>query len=219
MPKNGMDWYNGVPTAFSRDKDGDYHEVLNSWCWLPGWSKRMFSNHIVALDVPLVLSAVFVTLACVRRKRQRYYLSAALFLTPALLGIAFWFLKAPAMRFAGPLFWWLVAGTLWLTSDSSDPSNGHAALRRGFCLAMLFVSAVFFLKRDIFVGPDPSGNSYALPEPELEVFTTDSGLEIFVPKLNDQVWDAPLPSAPYRDPAISMRNPPHLRDGFRYGEK
>ena len=64
------------------------------------------------------------------------------------------------------------------------------------------------------VKPGPAGTFYGLPAAPLRVFTTSSGLRLYVPVSGDQAWDAPLPSTPYPDRSLRLRCQHTLRCGF-----
>lgn len=52
------------------------------------------------------------------------------------------------------------------------------------------------------------------PREPLTTFTTASGIQVYVPVEGDQIWDAPLPAAPYPNPALRLRCPDSLECGF-----
>jgi hypothetical protein len=50
-------------------------------------------------------------------------------------------------------------------------------------------------------------NGYeAIPKVSLSILTTESGLEISVPNVGDQVWDSTLPATPYFNPSLRLRS-------------
>jgi hypothetical protein len=51
----------------------------------------------------------------------------------------------------------------------------------------------------------------------LKIMTTDSGLNVFIPKSGDQVWDSPIPSTPYFNPNLKLLDENSMSAGFTIG--
>jgi len=51
----------------------------------------------------------------------------------------------------------------------------------------------------------------------MEIFFTESGLALWVPKVGDQSWDSKLPSTPYPNKDLRLRVPGDLSSGFVRG--
>ena len=66
----------------------------------------------------------------------------------------------------------------------------------------------------VFIGAGSDHGFGPVPKPDLVDFVTASGLVVHVPRVGDQTWNAPLPSAPYERPGLRLRRAGELGSGF-----
>lgn len=125
-----------------------------------------------------------------------------------LFAALFWFVSAPAIRFAGATFWLIALGLLLPVMEGRP---------RLFWVILLLVSLptlrLFVLEPMIPPG-DAEYGLHTLTQAELNPYTTDSGLDVWTPAGTNQCWDAPLPCTPYPHPNLRLRVPGALGQGF-----
>ncbi len=145
------------------------------------------------------------------------------------IGIVTWFKTAPDPRYASHLFFiWFAAGASLFASTVLRP-DGRAWRR----LIPVLLSGAIALGPVIhqswpvtsleevceicWVSPDSNGGFHTGPvQPNLRQEIIFGGVVLYIaPKGSNQVWDAPLPNAPYLNPGVRLRKPPNLQGGFR----
>lgn len=178
---------------------------VHSWHWVGPWFQSTFNDNR-HVTVPVFLSLLLIGSLAVRPPPRRHF---ALLVAP-VLGLSFWFLTSPDVRFAGASFWALLAAASWLRLVAIGPNKGQARLAI-LGLALVLISAVSgggFAKPDwSLLKPAP------LPEAQLTPFTTASGLKLTVPTLG-ACWAAPPPCTPCPRRELRLRSPSRLSDGF-----
>jgi hypothetical protein len=198
---------------------------------LPWVARLASSREMLRLTYPLALSLLFCSVAQLlsRRSRIRYGESNLTGLAWAILslpvsGILFWFFTAPDPRYAHALFWLLLlCSVIVLLSVLQVYLRGP--------LFLVAVAIVFILGNLHFVGYVVTdyrsilnisrSGWYPVPTVPMIERTTDSGLVVLTPgegeaQSSDQdlSWDAPLPSTPYFNPRLRLRDPGTLARGF-----
>jgi hypothetical protein len=210
-----------VNMAWARDYKRPVNEVLANWDWFWPWLKGVVGFYWIEVTIPLVVF-VFVVLAigvgrmvgCWSFKRWNL-----LFFLPPGAALVFWLFTAPDQRFAGAAFWWLAAGAVVMLCLAQ---GGATRMRCWMPVLLLCVALVtwFDLRLTKYTRPGPlTGGFYPIPESKVKVFTTASGLDVFVPEKGDQVWDSPLPAMPYPNAALRLRRPGEVASGFVTGER
>lgn len=127
--------------------------VLSDWVWLTTWSKALPDRFsvLMALSI-LVLTAnlgIFFLLKRYRLSSRMY----ALYL-PLLLGVIFWFVTAPDIRFLGAIpelsivlgSWLLLAALMPILKQQLDRSRGIRPIVLGIGIVMLLAIAAYAFK-------------------------------------------------------------------------
>lgn len=216
VAQSDIDWMR----AWARRPDALPEQVLADWSWLPDWVARLAqepSRGTFLLLAGAVLVLVAARLLAGRRlvivadllpreaRRDMLALQAI-----AVLGIAFWFVTAPLVRYGQG---WLVLPLLLAIAQATPVGWGGggrtagalAAMARprwrsGAAFALAAATVVSLaghpLRRLFDVGP------VLLPEVAVDRRDDLAGIPIHVPRDGNQCWDAPRLCTP------------HLRDGL-----
>lgn len=219
-----LDWRVPAPQAnetarlvysWARKRGESPERVLNDSTWLKSWINKNARNANV--NRPILLFVICLgALPCLHYAyRSKSVLSglSLLPLAPPTLWLLFWFLTAPDPRFASAAFNLLAAWSatlllvqLWAICRWNQPWLIRASV----------VIAILLVAPRVIKNGAPTMCIGAIPAPPLEQVTTRSGLILYVPRTNDQAWNAPLPSAPFTNPSLETRSK-ILQDGFRSG--
>lgn len=197
--------------AWSRAPEQPADEVLSNWDWLGGWVQNVIRQYFhVWIPVGLVGLSLLMILGGGSVSRR----NMALFLLPPLAALIFWFFSAPAIRFAIVLFWLIGLGAFVFALESIENPRWRWLLLGGVILVMLLPSARLFI-RDPWVAPGPDDGFYPITEPDLERFTTHSGLELWIPADGgEQCWDSPLPCMAFPSRNLRLRVAGDVSQGF-----
>ena len=200
-----------------------WSNVLGNWAWLKTWSLR--SSIIVYIFYPIVVSClsmiVYIFLRCKKIAGKIHPKKYYVLLVPSA-SIAYWFFTAPDARFAHAFFILMPLAAVLLLLDSLQNT---ALTRRSFYAAFLLFSlyqASFGVALIRYRGQIPSISRSGwqhVTQAKLREVSTSSGLTIFCPEEGDQCWDSPLPSSPYYNKVLRLRNPDNMGDGFTVLEK
>ncbi|NJL05675.1 MAG: hypothetical protein HC911_12385, partial [Chloroflexaceae bacterium] len=149
--------------------------VIHSWQWLGAWLHGTL--RAVVVWVPLALGGYGLVLLWIAPHPTpvRNWRSAGILLAP-VISLIFWFLNAPAVRFAGAAIW-LIAASILLHATRHRP-------RHGLFLAaatLLIVSLVAWGQGPFAVAPHPLTGRYVLPNPPLRSVSNQHGTRISVP--------------------------------------
>jgi hypothetical protein len=137
-------------------------------------------------------------------------------LVPSICGILFWFWKSPDLRFGQAAIWGLAAtlGSLAagrLALASQDLRARVIAV--GLGIAMIWCLFSFGWRHSYQVLASVPEFVH-LPEADVAVRQTSSGLNVYVPVNGNQCWEAALPCTPYFDESLRLRSPSNMRWGF-----
>lgn len=212
--------------------------LLYGFGWLKPWLLSMPAQGPVKSLFPGLLVVVWGACVLLTRIPREHWLTDRLrgagrlwLMVPLMIAAGlFWFITAPAPRFGFVMFWTL-AGVLlaiWLLERRYEPSRRVLALvlllQVGSIVPALLIRSWVVddlrhrgpaaLAATLFNKPGSDAGFHPFPEAQLSLFKTDSGFEYWAPVNSDRVWYGPLPSSPYRDPAVRMREPGNLRKGF-----
>lgn len=201
--------------SFGRTDIGRWTETTVNKDWLKPWLARIFSRE---LKNPLMVMAVAtIALVALRLRRPMTFGSELwLPLIPLAGWLVFWFVTAPDPRFARAAFW-LLAG--WLGASAAT----HLADIRGWKSQRIMQSFLILGLAAIVPGSVRKGTIVTdlatsgfgvMPQAPVKEYYTASGLKLFVPMVEEQLWNAPLPSTPYPDPSLKLRGKT-LAEGFR----
>ena len=139
-------------------------------------------------------------------------------LVPAVISLIFWFLEAPATRFAESSIWTLAAvlGAGALTSIRCVNQNMRYAQIAGLGVVLLsaWCIAPHRLWKTVYSPLLFSDQTLKMPSAEVIPTLTSSGLLVFWRADGQQCWDAPLPCTPYFNKTLRLRSPGNMRWGF-----
>jgi len=209
--------------SWARQPSTHWSNVLGNWAWLKPWLFR--SSIIIYVFYPLAVSCffllVYILLRCKKKagyvRLKKYYA----LLVPSI-SIIYWFFTAPDARFAHAFFILTpLAAMLLLLESLRNTVNFKRAL---YSVSLFFslYQASFGISLILYRGQIPS-ISYTswqeIPQSRMREASTSSGLIVFLPEEGDQCWDSPLPSSPYYNRNLRLRNPENMGAGFTVLEK
>ncbi len=199
----------------------DFVWLARWWNTFPSDTRQAF---YFAAALWLAQGAVWAVLRQWGRSRLRMDAGALALALVSGLALAAWFNLAPSFRFAGALFWILLASAL-LNALRMAESSG---LRRADLLALAVVIAV-----SLWISPNHFSNNlsrkllwlppveYSLPEQArshaaVTEKQTASGLRVYLPTQGQECWDAPLPCTTTANFSTRLRQlePGNLQGGF-----
>ncbi|HEY8120842.1 MAG TPA: hypothetical protein VII78_05945 [Myxococcota bacterium] len=187
--------------------------------WVAGIARDPFETWF-----PLLLGAALLALGLQRaRSAGERNLRPIALLLPVCLALVAWFETAPANRYAFGLFWTIVAVA---HGFAISRYAAEQPVRRSWCWAVLalgllvpFLDAArgaagfVDIARKLVVAPGPDLFFHPIySAPEIETFTTDSGLVLN--RVQHHCWDAPIPCTANPSPALRLRRAGDLRSGF-----
>jgi len=177
--------------------------------WLRPWMEWALFGQVFWICIPMGIGMAggAMTAWLVRRPPTRLLL-----VLPCVVGIVVWFLTAPDPRFVFVLFW-ILAATLAGAIRTSTPFK-ERVLRHSVAGITLALAVAALVQRPPLIGPGPDHGFHPMPDPDVVEAFTDSGLKVYLPAVDDQTWDAPLPSAPFLTPGLKLRVPGDMTRGF-----
>jgi hypothetical protein len=197
MVKTEADWV----YSWARAPHVEPEEVFRSWDWFVPWLFRTILSNSVRVVYPLFLflAIEFIGLRSLfgqRSLNQQTKRTWALVPVPILVGLVFWFLIAPDLRFAHALFWILPisATALFLHILQSAGKLSRSVIVLIFFLLNASIAQMFLQDPQIRIATD---GYMAIPLGRLAEKTTASGLAVLVPTKGDQCWDSSIPCTPY----------------------
>ncbi|MCB1051379.1 MAG: hypothetical protein H6510_00460 [Acidobacteria bacterium] len=217
MPKEAIDNCANWVYSWARHPGPHWRDVLGNWAWFWPWVKR-YSHYYAELSYPLGFSLLSLCfLGFWPGRSWRLLRPLGWIMAFFVCALTFWFIQAPDVRFAHALFM-LFCPTcccfLLVVLKSKLPSRAYM-----IAFGLLFlISNLHFLgygwKYKFFVTRVSLKGWQAPTQAELNARVTQFGLSVLVPKSGDLCWDSPLPSTPYFNPNLKLRNPNDLRSGF-----
>ena len=160
------------------------------WNWLPEWWR--YSSFNLNASIPLIFGLFALPFCVIRRPR-------ILFFVPLAIGLAFWFLTAPDIRFAAGMLWLLVAALLY----SAIPEKWD----RFFLTSFLIVGVILCLF-----------NLIPTTVEESQFYTYQvNDQTVYLPVHDAQCFDHDLPCAAYKQyvEQLQMRQAGNLAQGFK----
>ncbi len=213
VARSDLDWMR----AWARKPDTLPEIVLADWTWLPGWFAALANEP--ARPAFILLASVAAACVAIRLlvpgaitagsgpTRERA-VDLAVLIGVALVGIAFWFLSAPLVRYGQS---WLVLPLLLLIAHFApigirlrggllSASRALAALegpRSNMAIASLLALAVVAGMARRPVDQLLAATDLRLHEVEVESRGVHAGIPIYVPAQGNQCWDAPRICTPH----------------------
>jgi hypothetical protein len=212
------------------------HAILSEsarFHWISLWFRGVRVNRAEFL-IP-VLIAIVGGLLILWEETQNpsgWHYPGAWLVIPMVLALMFWFVQAPALRFAQAAFWG--AACVLDAYGISRFVETHPRINR-FSMAKLLVMAIVMgalwslyprtLWHRSFAPLAEVRQFSALPSPDVKPMESLYGVRVYVPRLSDtwwdgtrthggQTWDSQLPSSRYLNETLRMRHPGDLGSGF-----
>jgi hypothetical protein len=189
--------------------------VLRNWNWLGQWVLRFWRGPEVIMPLLLTVAGLLIAFPLVFRREVENVGKWFILVTPSILALVFWFLTAPAPRFAEATLWILAANLFvcsFVITSATSKFARHAAL--AVLLALVCYNTIVGLGRLTREGK--RFPNFVGEPPAMTPRRTDSGLEIWVPTEGNSPGDSELLATPPDrfDPRLELRGPT-LRQGFR----
>jgi hypothetical protein len=200
----------------SRNPDVSASEAYLPHDWFPNWLSKLSSFAVYPLIGSGLLLIAALALPIVRRWRWK---RTGLWLFPLLplTSLVFWFLTAPAYRFAGASFWILLMGMAVLVSDQLGFLE--EAGRIPWVILVWMASLIFLIP--LRAVPVSISSTHLVRPPDISQFppyqllATDSGLDLKVPLQGADCWNLAIPCTRFFSPKLELLQPGHLGAGFR----
>jgi len=216
--------------AWARNPGADAEKTLSNWQWLRPWALHLLRNPVAWLIAALTALTATASLlfdilsrrsspamrAASRSTELRLYLSLSVC---SAIGVCFWFLSSPDLRFA---LGFLVALPLigasiaFCLSPTDKPSQSQSLpksllvltsyLRRQPAISAFVIASVAILAHAAFHRNDRPLIWPIPPHSAVVKRLTYEGRPIYVPASGDQCWDAMRPCTPYFDPSLRFGN-------------
>ena len=201
--------------SWAREPGVSPEVVLRNWNWLGQWVLRFWRGPEVIMPLLLTVAGLLIAFSLVFRREVQNVGKWFILVTPSILALVFWFLTAPAPRFAEATLWIFAANVLvcpFVISSKTLKLVRHATV--AVLLTLVSYNTVVGLERLTHEGkkfPNFVGAPPAMP-----LRRTDSGLEIWVPTEGNSPGDSELLATPPDrfDPRLELRGST-LRQGFR----
>jgi hypothetical protein len=216
VPLSAARWYALGVQSWGRIPDTPFRDTQGIH-WLGGWLNHALRNR-PSFQVPVAISLAGLFVALISRFRKKHHPACPWLslLFPSIVGIIFWFVASPDLRFAQFAIWTMAAtlGVWGIVSLDLQLHRSHTNL----VLAALVLSSIWCLIsfgwNEPLLALRGVQQPPPLPKPALILQHTLSGLAVYVPAQGDQCWDAPLPCTAYFDQSLRLRNSSSLRWGF-----
>ena len=179
---------------WARWPDGPADVVLHTWGWLSHWWDGN-KNLKVIFCTKWAFAAFIVFKVILNKKIPKIDLTALLI---SLLGIGYWFISAPDIRFGFGYF--IVVFSILSGSLIQVISEKRQLISLNKWLMVLILSSVAInITGQIRHADDLGVNTLKLDQPEYKIMKNVAGQDIFVPVKDDLCWSLPLPCTPYFD--------------------
>jgi hypothetical protein len=201
--------------SWAREPGVSPEVVLRNWNWLGQWVLRFWRGPEVIMPLLLTVTGLLIAFSLVFRREVQNVGKWFILVTPSIFALVFWFLTAPAPRFAEATLWIFAANVLicsFVISSKTSKLVRPAAV--AVLLTLLSYNTIVGLERLTREGKK-FPNFVGAP-PAMTLRRTDSGLEIWVPTEGNSPGDSELLATPPDrfDPRLELRGLT-LRQGFR----
>jgi hypothetical protein len=207
--------------------------VLADWLWIKPWFNEFLANKsgIIYLSLIMIAAALIMAAIVLMMKNKSYVhktvmIESMLPLLTVLFGLLFWFITAPAIRFANALLFLLpISSFILLQNQFSDKVKKQFwKIRKALIILIILGATVFVGLWSLWLAHNHQlqplfafSGLEQIPTAELELQVTTSGIEVWVPIKEGLCWDSPLPSTPYFNENLKFRNDT-MQSGFIISE-
>ena len=184
------------------------------WHWVSVWLHGMVRNRVDFIFPALFTLAGIVALVKRAEVRAARWLRI---LVASISGLAFWFWRAPALRFGEPVIWStaavLGAAALFAVLPTLKENSKRAVLA-GFLAVAFWCSYPRTLWRAFYRPAFAQHEFPRLPDFPVAPYQVGANLSILVPYRKNQCWDSPPPCSPYFFDSLRLRHDSEFRSGF-----
>src|SRR5260370_3437626 len=200
----------------AREPYQDWHTVLGSSDWFLPWVATTISDLFVRQSLLLFSSGLFLALISRRgRWRKPRFYQWCWLIVPTIVSLVFWFLTAPAPRFAEAAIWPAAADVAFLPFACLDTVRPSLRVFNSILIAGLIALELSWGFIRLVTEHEEFPNFVGAPR-QLVPRLTFSGLTVWVPVEGDVTgaWQIPaLPPSSF-NPRLEQRGKT-FRDGFR----
>lgn len=202
--------------------------------WVVPWLETMVNPYrlprvVSPLAIATLATGIWLGLGA-RRRRRGGDAAGWLLALPTVAALVAWFLTSPHPRFAMFLFWTLAATAV---AEAARRWGRRDRVAAWSLIAVALVAASVPIAdrmaraalagnnplgaaADVLISrPGSDGGLGPVPEPDLDVYTTRSGLRLTVPREDNRCWAAPPPCTPHPAPNLELRREGDPGAGFR----
>jgi len=224
---SALDWH--IPVAIAQI----YQQVITAWARVPGadpaqvqawgdWFPRWWRSVPNSFEFKALLAGILAALVIAGLRPRRLCAlgqRAWLIFGTLILGIGFWFLTAPDLRFGyGFILGVAVFLILPLAQEGVEMLQRHERAFRLGSNAYVALCLVLALQNFNFYPSDVAFLIQPMPFPEVSVQAVQQGsVTLYRPENGDQCWLAAFPCAPALEANLELRGR-SLRQGFRSRE-
>ncbi len=202
--------------GWGRLPGNDYLLALSSgtWFWLKPWLMRVPVSFPGLLTLPFVLGLSGWAYLLWRREYDRV---ALFFLVWTTLGITYWFIMAPDVRFGSGLMWSFAGcAAAFVIPEGKVPQA--VWLQRGLAFALVITALALVVRTPVWKDTGPQWLSIPpLPSGSVVPYEVHNGSDSFTVWTRQEGSDcmnAPLPCTPTPSQEIRLRDPLDMGAGF-----
>lgn len=172
--------------------------ALASWGWVPVWIKTMsfWNAFFLGLALTLMLTACLLLFV---DKIRRLTGSLSLLYLPLIATVIFWFTTAPDPRFLGAILVLSIGLSIWFWAVSIRMAHfqkGKFGCRSQNVLVGIGIICICLTSLKLTGLNSISLSGWKeIPTQAVEMKTTLTGLNVWVPTTSEQCWDQALPCA------------------------
>jgi len=211
VPYEKVRWLHRILLDYARWRS--YDDTRTHFHWVSPWFRYYIVPRVMHWKC-FFPAAIGLGALVVAGIRKTLLLGPVLLLACSLFAIVGWFFSAPDPRYSSQIFiLWMSAAVLLVSRN-----------RKFIIVAAVLAIAPLVYGRQLWVSSPPEGLFHQTPSGQYVTIITGTGVHVNVPpsESEDRTWDAPLPSAPRSEievkevniPALRLRNPSNLQDGF-----
>lgn len=212
--------------SWARQPSKHFTLVLGSWDWFVPWCNSLFSR--IQFIIPLILSVLSLLKLCIDRlyfNSKILKSSYFLVLMPLIGNVIFWFFTAPDIRFINASFWSVALSLCAIAFGRHIVQSKSIVIYLIIAfLVIIFVRQERYALRSLLKGDLAAARDgfvpillferSDVPYPNLSEFKTQSGLTLYVPGNDRQIWYSPIPATPFPNKAIRLRESGKMGSGF-----